>query len=271
MLSRTFLILLSGVACAQAADLRPDQQAGVEKILATMEPDIREMVRPQIEMSLQSLSPEQVAMFVKAATGGASDKAPQSAPEPEETERKASPEDLAFNRAQYEPALRKHWDAKKAFDTFVDTELAKCPSSDDYAVWREVDRYEILDLKPQWQRAPDNKDAEARILGATYAPKEGRYQFDFSKVRMTFNKDVVANAIAKACAEWTREAAAFKAKAGPLMHSNQSQAAWDLQNAVSRKVEAITQTLQAVLNAEGPASGYNAAMMDALQNPKRLK
>ena len=88
---------------------------------------------------------------------------------------------------------------------------------------------------------------------------------------MTFNKEVVANAIAKACAEWTREAAAFKAKAGPLMHSDQSQAAWELQGTVSRKVSQIVEGLQKVLEAEGPAGNYNVEVMQALQNPKRVK
>lgn len=269
MLLRTLMILLSAVACAQAADLRPDQQAALEKILATMDPNMREMVRPQLEATIGSLSPEQVQMFVKSAGGSGSNN--NSEPAPEEPETKATPEDLAFNRAQYEPVMHKHWDAKKAFDTFVDAELANCPDSGKYAVYREAERYEIMGLSPQWQRAPDNKEAEARIVGGTYAPQDGRYKFDFSKVRMTFKKDVVGSAIAKACADWVKEAAAFKAKAGPLMNSGQSQAALDLQGAASRKADAIAQSLQAVLDAEGPAGNYNAEMMQALQNPKRVK
>lgn len=268
-LTRAFLISLSAIACAQAADLRPDQQAALDKVLSVMDPNMREMVRPQLEMTIQSMTPEQVQLFVKSATGNSSNSNPE--PVQEEPEKKATPADLAFNRAQYEPVLRKHWDAKKAFDTFVDGELAKCPDSSKYAVYREAERYEVLGLSPQWQRAPDNKEAEASIIGSTYAPQDGRYQFDFSKVRMTFNKDVVAGAIAKACADYTKEAAAFKAKAGPLMSSGQSQAALDLQGAVSRKVSDISQKLQAVLEAEGPAGSYNAEMMQALQNPKPVK
>jgi hypothetical protein len=265
------MILLSAVACAQAAELRPDQQAALDKILSTLDPNMREVVRPQLETTIRSLTPEQVAMFSQSVAGGASNDTAQSTSKPEEPEPKPSPEDLAFNRAQYEPALRKHWDAKKAFDTFVDLELAKCPQGGKYAVYREAERYEIMELSPQWQRAPDNRDAEASIVGASYAPQDGRYQFDFSKVRMTFNKDVVGNAVTKACADWTKEATAFKAKASPLMNAGQSQAALDLQGAVSRKVGEIQQTLQQVLDAEGPAGNYNTAMMQALQKPKRVK
>jgi hypothetical protein len=45
----------------------------------------------------------------------------------------------------------------------------------------------------------------------------------------------------------------------------------DLQGAASRKVSALSATLQSVLEAEGPAGNYNAEMMNALQNPKRVK
>lgn len=272
IVARIVLASVALITCAFAAELRPDQKAAVDKILATMDASTREMVRPSIEQSIQYLTPEQVTMFVSAATKGASDQNDQPAAAAQEPQTQATPEDLAYNRAQYEPALRKHWEAKKAFDTFVDAELAaKCPKPGQYAVYREAERYDLMELSPTWQRAPDNQSAEATIVGDTYAPKDGRYKFDFSKVRMTFNKDAVSNAIAKACADWTKEAVAFKEKAQALMNSGQSQAALDLEGAASKKVSAINATLQAVLEAEGPAGSYNAEMMNALQNPKRLK
>jgi hypothetical protein len=272
IIPRVVLASVALISCASAADLRPDQKAAVEKILATMDASTREMVRPSIEQSIMYLTPEQVTMFVSAATKGASGQDQQQAPVEEEPEREATPEDLAYNRAQYEPALRKHWQAKKAFDTFVDAELAaKCPKPGKYAVYREAERYDVMELSPTWQRAPDNQNAEASIVGGTYAPKDGRYDFDFSKVRMTFNKETVSNAIATACADWTKEAVAFKEKAQALMISGQSQAALDLEGSTSKKVSAMNSKLQAVLDAEGPAGKYNAEMMDALQNPKRAK
>lgn len=258
-------------SAAIAADLRDDQSAAVDKILAAMDPAMRDMVRPQLELSIMHLSPQQVEMFVKGASGAnPANNAP--APVAEEPERTASPDDLAYNRAQYEPALRQHWDAKKAFDTFVDAELkAKCPDPSKYAVYREAERYDVMELRPTWQRAPDNREAEASIVGSSYAPKDGRYKFDFSQVRMTFDKAIVTNAISKACADWTKEAVAFKAKAGSLMTSGQSQAALDYQGAVANRVSAIAQTLQTVLDVEGPAGNHNTAMMQALMNPTPLK
>jgi hypothetical protein len=269
-------LLLASLALTQfayAGELRPDQKAAVEKILATVDPSMREMVRPQIEQSIAYMNPQQVAMFVDgAAKQAASNNAAKQAPVKETPKREATPEDLAYNRAQYEPAMLKHWQAKKSFDDFVDAELkAKCPNRDKYAVYREAERYELMELNPDWQRASWNADAEAQVIGSTYAPKDGRYKFDFSKVRMSFNKDTVSSAIAKACADWTKEAAAFKEKASALMNSGQSDAAHRFEGTASAKVGAIENALKAVLDAEGPAGNLNSAMMDALQNPQPVK
>lgn len=261
-------LILMPVANA-SGELRPDQQAALDKVLATVDPSMREMIRPQIEQSIRYLNPEQVALFVAGATGNSSAQQ-ETAPEPEE--REATPEDLAYNRAQYEPAVRKHWQARKAFDDFVDAELAaKCPSPDKYAVYREVERYEMMPLSPQWERATDSADIDVQVVAGAYVPKDGRYDFDFSKVRMTFDKEVVASAIAKACADWTKEAAAFKQQAAALMNSDQSEAAFRLEQNAGAKIRPIAETLTRVLSAESPAANYNAAMMSALQKPRPAK
>lgn len=271
LLARSALVaaFILATPCAGAADLRPDQKAAVEKVLATIDPAARQMVRPQIEQTISMLGPEQVAMFVASATAGQSE---QQAPAEEESASQASPEDLAHNRAQYEPILRKHWQAKKSFDDFVDAELAaKCPKPDKYAVFREAERYELMGLSPNWMRATKDMETEVQLMGGTYVPQDGRYNFDFSKVRMTFDKDAVSSAIVKACADWTKEAVAFKEKAAVLMNSNQSEAAFKLQNTASSKVSPIDSTLEAAIDAQSPASKSNMAMMDALMNPKRVK
>ncbi len=266
----TVLAALVFASVVGAADLRPDQKEALEKVMAAIDPSMREMVRPQMEQTVSMMNSEQLKLFVASATKGAS--TTQEAPAEEEPERQATPEDLAYNRAQYEPVMRKHWAAKKAFDEFVDAEMqAKCPNPDKYAVYREAERYELMGLSPNWQRAGTNAETEVQVLGGTYVPKDGRYKFDFSKVRMTFDKGAVSNAITKACADWTNEAAAFKPKAAALMNSGQSEAAHRFQGTASAKVNQINQTLEAALNAEGPAGSYNAAMMDALQNPKQVK
>jgi hypothetical protein len=267
--SYVFLVSVALVSFAHAGDLRPDQKAAIEKVLATIDPSMREAVRPQVEQSIAYLSPAQVEMFLTGAT--AKNEAPEATPA-EEEKRTATPEDLAYNRAQYEPVLRKHWQAKKGFDDFVDAELqAKCPNRDQYAVYREAERYELMELSPQWQRAADNQEAEVQVWGSTYVPQDGRYKFDFSKVKMTFNKETVSNAIAKACGDWAKEAAAFKQKAAAMMNSGDSGAAHKLEGTASSKVGPIAAALNAVLDAESPAGSYNMALLDALQNPKPIK
>lgn len=263
------MLALAG-ASADAAELRPDQEAALEKVLATIDPAARQMVRPQLEQTISMLGPEQVAMFVAAATANQANT--QQDPVEAEPEKTATPEDLAYNRAQYEPVLRKHWHAKKAFDDFVEAELsAKCPDPARYAVYREAERYDVMGLSPEWQRASANVDAEVSLWGSSYAPQDGRYDFDFSNVRMTFDKAAVASAVAKACAEWTQQAVTFKEKAAALMNSGQSDAAFKLQGSASSKVSAINSTLEAALDAQAPAGNYNSAMLSALQNPKRVR
>jgi hypothetical protein len=89
-LIRAFLISASAIACVQAADLRPDQQAALDKVLSAMDPSMREMVRPQLEITVQSMTPEQLNLFVKSATGNSSNSNPE--PAQEEPEKKASPD-----------------------------------------------------------------------------------------------------------------------------------------------------------------------------------
>lgn len=267
--STLFAALLLAMALAAAADLRPDQEAAVERMMATIDPSMRQMIRPQIEQSISMMTPEQVAMFVASATGGQEE---QQAAVEEESSSQASPEDLAYNRAQFEPVLRKHWQAKKTFDDFVDAELAaKCPDPDKYAVYREVERYELMPVSANWHRAHNHMETEVQIIAGTYPPQDGRYDFDFSKVRMTFDKSAVSSAIEKACTDWTKEAVVFKEKASKLMYAGDSEAAFKLQGASSSKVSTINSALEAALNAQAPASNYNAAMMGAMQNPKRAR
>src|SRR5512138_207343 len=267
-------LLLSALVCvsAHAAELRPDQKAAVARLLADVDPSIHAMMRPELENAIKDLTPGQVAMFMQSAGVASADDDSSESVEEDAAGSNATPTDLAHNRAQYEPALRKHWEAKNTFDTFVDSELkAKCPDHRNYAVFREVERYEIMPLRPNWTRAGKSAEAEVQFLGESYVPKEARYKFDFSKVRMTFDKQAVSNAVAKACADWTKEAVAFKEKANQLMRADQPQAASDLQDAARKRVSAIAQTLETALNAQGPAGESNTAMMQALMNPKPVK
>ncbi len=252
-----------------AADLRPDQKQAVEKMLSQLEPSMREPMRAQIEQSIAMLNKEQVAMLV--ASMEESDSGAQEMTDEiiEEDAPAASPEDLAYNKKQYEPAIRANWQAQKSFDAFVDGELAaKCPSRDQYAVYGSGYRYELRALSPNWPRASDNVDADVAILSGSYAPQDGRYQFDFSKVKTSYDKASVSAAVAKACGAWSKEAAAFQTKAKPLQAAEDFDGLFALEQSAQGKVEPIESALDEVLKVQAPAGDY--ALYTALQNGRRL-
>ena len=253
------------VSPACAAELRPDQKAAVEKLLAGMEPSMREPFRAQIEQSVAMLNKEQVAALV-ASMG---ENAPAE-PEEEKQAAAASPEDLAYNRAQFEPAIRRNWEAQKAFDTFVDGEMAaKCPDRHVYAVVDGPARYELRPLSPTWPRASGDVETDVTVIAGSYAPQDGRYDFDFSEVRTSFDKGAVSAAIAKACADWAREGAAFQAKARALVDAGKDEAAFELERAAYGKADAIETPLNAVLGEQAPSANY--ALINALMNGRPAK
>lgn len=238
-------------------------------MLQQMEPQMRPMFRAQLEATVAMMTPEQVKQFMAGMASNNSGSVSQEEPE---SAASVSPEDLEYNRKQYEPVMRKHWAAKKAFDDYVDAELkAKCPSPDAYAVYRSAERYDLMPVEANWLRAGQSADAEIQIIGSSYVPQDGRYDFDFSKVRMTFDRQAVSAAIEKACAAWTKEAVVFKRKAGELMFANKSNEALAYERATNGKVSAINEELTKAIDALSPASNSNMEMMNALMNPRRVR
>jgi hypothetical protein len=191
----------------------------------------------------------------------------QNAPAPVPKKRQATAEELAHNRAQYEPAIRRHWRLQREFNDLLDAQFAAhCPDRHKYAVYDVAVRFELRQLAFDGFRGTDNADIDVSIYEAGNAPKDGRYEFDFSKTRMSFNKQRVASAVANACAEWSREAAAFHEKASAYLKAGQHAAAAKAEGAGNVRVDAMAKTLRAVLEAESPSS--DMALHEALANPK---
>ncbi len=250
------------------AELRPDQQVLVEKLLAGMDPSMREPMRPQIEQSIIMMSPAQTA----AVMAGMVDEATYDAgTEPQEYENDvtATPEDLAYNRAQYEPVIRASWKAQTDFDEFTDAALKdECPDRETYAVFGSGYRYELRGLAPNWPRASSNVDVDVQTLSGSYAPQDGRYDFDFSKVKTSFDKAIVASAIASACGDWTKEAVAFEKNARALVAAGDFDGAFELEQASSGKVSAIETPLETALNTQAPTA--DNALFTAFLNGRRV-
>ena len=146
---------------------------------------------------------------------------------------------------------------------------AKCPDRHAYAVVDGPARYELRPLSPTWPRASGDVETDVTVIAGSYAPQDGRYDFDFSQVRTSFDKGAVSAAIAKACADWAREGAAFQTKARALVDAGKDEAAFELERASYGKADAIETPLNAVLGEQAPSANY--ALFNALMNGRPAK
>ena len=253
-------VLLTGAAAAQS--LQPFQQRALDRMLETVEPEIRPILRAQLAPTLAALNEQQVNMMLEAM---AADIAPtEDIPAPAETA--ASAEDLAYNRAQFEPMIRRAWAAGRAFDELVTAKLEEsCPADGRFAVFGSAWRYEVYPLSPTWPKASNSADLDVDIIGASYAPQDGRYDFDFSAVRLDFDEAAVARGIEAACAEYAAIGAAFVAAAradarGDDVPPNGERIAGD----ANAQAAAVRSRLEALLQSHAPGGNY--AIFTALLN-----
>src|SRR5262249_9453765 len=151
---------------------------------ATVEPGNRKLAYEQMAKAIRPMNEAQIAMMM--AKLDEQEKQPASkpiaaAPAPA---KEATPADLAFNKAQYEPAIRKAWDAQKRYDDFINAKLvAYCPGRDAAARYGSGWRYDLGQFHEPSATASWNSNIDVDVLGSTYAPQDARYTFDFSKVR----------------------------------------------------------------------------------------
>ncbi len=196
--------LLAAAPLLPAAELKPYQQSALEQILATMDEETKVFARPQLEEMLAMLGEAEVEMMLAAMV----EEAPDNPAEEEMVEaapETATPEDLDFNRAQFEPALRDAWTASHAFDTFVDQAIAaKCPAPDEFAVFGAGWRYDVAPMQATWTRASNSAELDVQVIGSSYAPQDGRYRFDFSGARNDFDRNAVEKAIDDACSAYRK-------------------------------------------------------------------
>src|SRR5690606_13041727 len=100
---------------------------------------LRPMMRAQLASALAVLDEEQVSLMLETLAADAQGTSPNDAAEPPAASggpRTATAEDLAYNRAQYEPMIRRAWEAGNAFDSFVTAKLTEhCPPDGSFAVF----------------------------------------------------------------------------------------------------------------------------------------
>lgn len=265
--SACVLVLSTFAGLASAQSLRPYQQEALDRILATVEPELRPAMRAQLAPTLAMLSEQQVAMMLESL---AAESRPAAPPEPAAEPSVASPEDLAYNREQYEPVMRQAWQAGKAFDDFVNAKLAEhCPADDRFAVFGSAWRYEVYPLAPTRQTVSNSADLDVEIIGGSYAPQDGRYDFDFSSVRLTFDRSAVERAIAEACEEYVAIGEAFLAEARADASGDEPPPnGMRIEQSANAKAGAVRERLAELLNAQAPG-GTNEIVL-ALLNGRRV-
>ncbi len=172
-------------------------------------------------------------------------------------------------RAQYEPIMRKHHAAQVEFDKLVNAKVdAYCPKSGVYARYGSGWRYEVGQFMMESALGANKIDDRVMIAGEAYMPKDGRYQFDFSKVRTTFDASAVEAAIKTACGKVHATGKAFLAKVDPIIAKKDWDGAFKVEGTSNAALEPIRAELQAAYDKLGPRdiSEFQLAMM----NGKRI-
>lgn len=268
-LAAVFLSPSTGEAQTSGTKLRPDQERAIELALKDIEPSMRPMARAQLATTFANFSEAQIAMMVAKMneTRTAEAKAPAPAIEAETV---ASAADLAYNKAQFEPVIRKHHAVQKAFDAFVNAKMpGYCPGRDQYARFGSAWRYEQGQFMMESALATWNVETNVSVASEAYAPQDGRYQFDFSKVRMTYDEKAVDAAIKAACDQVHAAGREFLAKVDPLIASKDWDGAFKAERAAQAKLEPIRARLQAAFDKLSP--GDFTAIQLALMNGKKIK
>ncbi len=267
-------VLLAPQGHAQTPKLRPDQQKLVEMSIANVEPQYRTMAYEQMAKTVAPYNEAMIAQMTAAASKNldgqkkqvAAEKAAKAAQLPE---REVTAEDKAYHRKQYEPVLRAHWKAQTEFDAFANEKMAAyCPKRDQYARFGSAWRYEQGQFMMDSALAAWNIDSAVDVVGEAYAPKDGRYQFDFSKVRTSFDKTAVDAAIKTACGKVHAAGKAFLAKVDPLIAKKDWDGAFKAEGSAQGALEPIRAELKASFDKLSP--GDISEIQLAMMNGKRI-
>jgi hypothetical protein len=256
-------------AQTNAPKLRPDQERAIELMLQEVEPAVRPMARQQLALSFANFNEAQVAMMVAKYKDNKAAEANRPVPVAE-VETVATPADLAYNKAQYEPVIRKHHKVQKEFDAFANEKMASyCPGRDQYARFGPGWRFEQGQFVMESALATWNVETNVAVTDEAYAPKDGRYQFDFSKVRMSFDKAAVETAIKATCDKVHAAGKAFLAKIDPLIALEDWNGAFKAEGWAQNQLEPIRAELKAKFDKLSP--GDFTEIQLALMNGRKIK
>jgi hypothetical protein len=253
---------------ASAQGLAPHQQQALDTMLATADPDTRALLQSQLAPTLALMDEFQVAAMLDAYMVEQTADTETSIDD-QDAAAMGSPEDIAYNRAQYEPAIRSAWQAQKSFDDFVTAALHEhCTAAEAYAVWGQAWRYELYPLDPNWPRASESADLDVEIIGSAYAPSDGRYRFDFSALPDTFDQLAVDAAIATACREYNQIGTEFVRDARSRIVNARLPDGETLMASANGHLEPVRRALEDALRHHAPAG--TGALYQALISAQRI-
>lgn len=249
--------------------LRPDQERAIEMALKDVEPAMRPMARQQLAATFANFTEAQIAMMVAKMNENRAEEA--RTPEPvAEVETVATPADLAYNKAQFEPVIRKHHAIQKRFDDFVNAKLAAyCPSRDQYARFGSAWRYDQGQFTEPSALASWNVETDVQVAGEAYAPHDGRYNFDFSKVRMTFDEKAVDQAVKTVCDKVHAAGRDFLAKLDPVIAKQDWDGAYKVEQWAHGRMSPIRAELKTKFDALSP--GDFSEIQLAMMNGRKIK
>lgn len=258
----------SGDAQTPGARLRPDQERAIELALADVAPAMRPAARTQLAATFGNFNEAQIAMMVSqmVASNSAANTPAIVTPEPAE----ATPQDIAHNRAQFEPVIRKHHMVQTKFDVFANARLAAyCPGRDQYARFGSGWRYEQGQYVTPSALASWNVETDVAVAAEAYAPQDGRYSFDFSKVRMAFDEKAVDAAIKTACDKVHAAGRDFLTKVDPVIAAKDWDSADKLEHWAQGRLEPIRREMAEAFARLSP--GDFTEIQLAMMNGRRVK
>ncbi len=276
MLSRTLAAACVAAALlaapATAAELKPFQKDALEILLKSVPKEHQAMARAQFEQMLAPMSEMQVAMMVEAAKQAMAEDAAEEAEEDigahGDEAYEATPEDLAFNAAQYEPVLRKLWEEGRACDMATEEAMVNHMSGRTFAVWGQAWRYELMELKLNNAQSTPADYEQFAFTYRSMAPTDGRYRFDLSRVKTSCDATAIDTAVAAAHADYEKLGAQFLADIKPLTDAEDFEGAFALERKVNAKVSLIVRKLEQAIAGHRPNG--SDALIQALMSGERI-
>jgi hypothetical protein len=114
-----------------------------------------------------------------------------------------------------------------------------------------------------------NVETNVTVAGEAYAPKNGRYKFDFSEVKMSFDKAQVDAAIKASCDKVHVAGKAFLAKVDPLLAKKDWDGAFMAEGSAQGALQPIRDELKAKFDKLSP--GDFSAIQIAMMNGTKVK